>query len=146
VRIRLKVFLLTTLIVVFFPIIGSALYISTGFAWLRERAGLGSFRSAGFLFASAYAAVATMVAWRLFQGHLLPRFSDIYLLGIVLTAYRFTWRSAAYLFVLALAVSAWVEAPASDWYRLVSFAAVAVCSIVVVARLKAVPVRAGMGD
>lgn len=139
---RLKAILLTTVIVAFFPIIGSALYISTGFISLRERVGLRSLPSNGFLFASAYAAIASIAAWRLSQGHPLSEFNDIYLLGIVLTAYRFTWRSAAYLFVLALALSAWLDPLAPDWYRMVSFAAVSVCSIVVVARLKTIPARA----
>lgn len=139
---RLKVILLTTVIVAFFPIIGSALYISAGFISLRERLGPRTLRPDGFLFACAYAAIATIAAWRLSQGHPLSQFSDIFLLGIVLTAYRFTWRSAVYLFVVALAVSAWVQPPAPDWYRLVSFAVLSVCSIVVVARLKTIPVRA----
>jgi len=142
---RLKVILLTAVILVFFPIIGSALYIGAGFVWLRERVGLRSHRSVGFLFASAYAAIAAILGCRLFQGHLAPRFTGIYLLGIVFTAYRFTWRSAAYLFAIALAVSAWVQPPASGWHWLVSFAAASVFSIVVAARLKTVPVHAGMG-
>lgn len=138
---RLKAAFLTTVIVVFFPIIGTALYISTGFIWLREHFGPRSLRFDGFLFASAYAALATAAACELFKGHLLPRFNDIYLLGIVLTAYRFTWRSAAYLLALALALSAWAQPPVSDRYGMISFAAVSVCSIAVMARLKTVPAR-----
>lgn len=134
--------LLTAVIVVFFPIVGTALYLSTAFAWLRERAGLRLLRPQGFLFASAYATIAAVIAFRLFQGHLLPRFSDIYLLGIVLTAYRFNWRPAAYLFLLAVVLSAWLQPPVSGSYWLVSFAVLSVCSIAVVSRLKTLPAHA----
>ena len=141
-RPRLKLALLSTIIVVFFPIIGTALYISTGFIWLRDRLARASPRLDGFLFASAWAAIATLLACRLFPEHLLSRMDDIYLLGIVLTAYRFTWRSAAFLFVLALALIVWMRPPAADWSWLISFATISLCSIVVMARLKAAPAPA----
>jgi hypothetical protein len=130
---RLKVILLTTVVILFFPIIGAALYSSLGFDWLRERFGWRSFRIDGVLFASAYAILTTVAACRLFPHLLMPRFTDIFLLGIVLTAYRFTWRPAAFLLVIAFAVEAWVQTAA---VTLASSTIVSICSIAVVARLQ----------
>src|SRR6266567_4776843 len=74
----------------------------------RERAESRFAHADGFLFASVYAAIA-MTACRLFPGHLGPRLNDIFLVGIVLTVYRFTWRPAALLLAAGLAVSAWAQ-------------------------------------
>jgi len=136
---RLKAALLTGVVVICFPVIGSALYLSSAYLTLRGRLGRPFPRLGGFLFASAWAAVATIAACRFFPAHLLPRIGDLYLLGIVLTAYRFPWRPAVYLFVLALALAAWVRAPASDLSWLASFAVISLCSIAVIARLKPQP-------
>ncbi len=130
---RLKVILLTTVIVFFFPIIGTAFYISAGLDWLRRRFPWRSVRAGGFLFACAYAAIAAVAACRLFPEHLLPRFNDIFLLGILLTVYRFTWRPAALLLAVALVVSASAQAPLSG---MASFVVVSVFSIAAVARLQ----------
>lgn len=137
-----KVILLSTVIVVFFPVIGLVFYIEAAFDWLRERIGLGEARADGFVFASVYALSAILAGVRLFPGQAHLRLNDIFLLGIVLTAYRFTWRSASFLFAIAVMVSAWTQPP--DWFRVSSFAVVALFSIGVVARLKAasIPGRA----
>ena len=41
----------------------------------------------------------------------MPRFNDIFLVGIVLTCYLFTWQPAAYLLGISVLVSAWVLPP-----------------------------------
>ncbi len=81
----------------------------------------------------------------LFGGHALPRFNDIFLIGIVLTAYRFRWEPAIYLLGISLLVSAWVLPPYgtfrvtgfAEWYRMLSFAAVSVILVYLVSRGKA---------
>jgi hypothetical protein len=65
--------------------------------------------------------------------------------GIVLTAYLFTWESALYLTIVSLLVSAWILPPGgsfsvqqfADWYRLLSFAALSVFLICLISRMKA---------
>ena len=136
---RLKLILMTTAIVVSFPIIGAAFYARLGYAWLRDRFGLDSRRASGFLFASAYGLLATLAACRVFPGNPIPRFHDFFLLGIVLTAYRFDRGPALFLFALALPVSVWLQpglGSLAGGSSLASFAVVSMCSILVVARLK----------
>jgi K+-sensing histidine kinase KdpD len=99
----------------------------------------------GFLFATAYALVVSPVACGLFRYNHLPRFTDVFLLGIVLTVYLFTWEGAAYLLVISALIYAWVLPPygnirvdaAADWYRLISFTLVSLFLICLIARLKA---------
>jgi K+-sensing histidine kinase KdpD len=99
----------------------------------------------GFLFASIFSAAISPVTMQLFGGHPLPRFNDVFLLGIVLTAYFFTWESAAYLLVISILVSAWVLPPygsfwiegATEWYRLASFTLLSVFLILLITRMKA---------
>jgi membrane protein implicated in regulation of membrane protease activity len=64
--------------------------------------------------------------------------------GIVLTAYLYTWESAAYLVLISVGVAAWILPPDgsllvqqfADWYRLVSFAALSVFLVCVITRMK----------
>lgn len=99
---------------------------------------------AGYVFATAYAAIATVVALITFHSQPLPRFMDIFLVGIGITAYFFAITPAAYLLALSVAVSAWILPPTGsfaisrpeDWYRLLSFTAVAGLLIFLTGRLK----------
>lgn len=125
--------------------IGSLFYLRKVTIWMRTRLGLKSSRSAGFLFASCYALVASTLICSVFRSLPVPRFNDIFLIGIVLTTYLFTWDAAAFLLAIAMLVSAWVLPPygtfavarMEDWYRIFSFTCVSVFVIVLVHRLKA---------
>ena len=125
-------------------VIGSLFYVRRIFAWVREHLGFHSTRITGFLFATLFGLISSPLTVALFNGHPLPRFNDLFLIGIVLTAYLFTWDAAAYLLVISLAVSAWVLPPTgsflvhgfSEWYRLFSFAVVSVVTICLITRLK----------
>ncbi|MBZ5725117.1 MAG: DUF4118 domain-containing protein [Acidobacteriia bacterium] len=125
--------------------IGSLFYARRALMWMQAHLGLHSNRSMGFLFASLFAVVTSPVICTLFNSHPVPRFNDVFLVGIVLTAYLFTWEPAVYLLAISVAVSAWVLPPAGsfaiaqlvDWYRLISFAILSVFLIVLVTRLKA---------
>ena len=98
----------------------------------------------GFLFATAFSIAVSPVAMRLFGGNPLPRFNDVYLVGIVLTAYLFTWEASAYLLAISILVSAWVLPPygsfwiegGAEWYRLASFSLISVFLILVITRKK----------
>ncbi len=124
-------------------LIGTLFYVRRVVGWIRGTLGLRA-RSMGFLFASCFALVASPLICTVFQTRPLPRFNDIFLVGIVLTTYLFTWDAAAYLLVISLLVSAWVLPPygnmavdrPEDWYRIVSFAAISIFLIVLVHRLK----------
>jgi hypothetical protein len=125
-------------------IIGSLFYVRRIVMWLRRHLGLRSARAMGFLFASCFALVTSPLMWQLFNKQPLPRFNDIFLVGIVLTSYLFTWEPAVFLLVISLLVSAWILPPdgslavseAQDWYRLFSFATVSVFLICLVTRMK----------
>jgi K+-sensing histidine kinase KdpD len=114
-------------------------------AWMREHPSVLTLRPRGFLFASCYALVATPLVCTVFQAKPLPRFNDIFLVGIVLTTYLFTWDAALYLLAVAVLVSAWVLPPygtlavdrIEDWYRIASFTVLALFLVVLVNRLKA---------
>lgn len=124
--------------------IGSLFYCRRVILRLRARLGVRSPRAAGYLFAAAYAALASPLIYSVFRSHPLPRFGDIFLVGVVLTAYLFTWDSAALLLVLGLAVSAYMLPPhgtlyvarPEDWYRLSSLAVVSIFLICLVNQLK----------
>jgi hypothetical protein len=125
-------------------IIGSLYYFKRVSAWVKERVPAPSPLAAGFLFATLFALVASPVTLFVFQGHALPRFNDLFLIGIVLTTYLFRWEPALYLLGISIAVSAWVLPPTDsfrlegfqEWYRLLSFAVVAIFLVCVVARMK----------
>jgi hypothetical protein len=124
--------------------IGSLFYVRSVVAWIRKHRGLHSARAAGFLFATLYALIASPCVLSVFHARAIPRFNDIFLVGIVLTSYLFTWESAVYLLVLSIVVTAYVMPPygtfriaaASDIYRLISFTAVSVFLVILVTRLK----------
>ena len=111
-------------------------------AWLQERAGLQSSRSIGFVFATIFAVFAAPLALNL--GQPVPRFNDVFLVGVVLTAYLFCWEPAAYLLALSVLISAWVLPPNGtlrvvgfgEWYRLASFTAVSVFLVMLISRMK----------
>jgi hypothetical protein len=125
-------------------VIGSLFYVKRVFGWLKSGLGLRSQMAMGFAFATAWLAVVTPLTMMFFQGHPLPRFNDLFLIGIVLTAYFFRWEPAAYLLAVSLVVSAWVLPPAgslrvigfSEWYRLLSFAVVSIFLLFLVSRGK----------
>jgi hypothetical protein len=112
--------------------------------WLRDHAGIRSPRSFGYVFAAAYALLSTSLALNLIHGEPVPRFNDIFLVGIVLTGYFFTWEPAACLLGVSVLVSAWVLPPDgtfrvvgfNEWYRLISFTVVSIFMIVLINRMK----------
>jgi len=125
-------------------VIGALFYVRRFVMWLRERMGLRTPRTVGLLFATLYSLVTSPLVCTLFHSRPLPRFNDIFLVGIVLTTYLFTWESAVYLLVLSLGVSAYVLPPygsfavalPEDWYRMASFACISIFLIGLVHRLK----------
>jgi Domain of unknown function (DUF4118) len=125
-------------------LIGSLFYLRRLTGWVRMFLGLRSSKSMGFFFASVLGIAISLVTRQLFGGHPLPRFNDVFLVGIVLTAYLFTWESAAYLTVISLVVSAWVLTPNgslriegfAEWYRLASFTLVSIFLISLITRMK----------
>jgi hypothetical protein len=118
---------------------------------LREQGGLRSTVATGYAFATLYALIAVPLTINLFDGAPMPRFNDIYLVGIVLTAYFFRWEPATYLLTISVLASAWILPPHgnmrvegfAEWYRLLSFTAVSVFIIVLLTRVK---VRRGPGE
>jgi hypothetical protein len=125
-------------------LIGSLFYLQRITRCLRVLLALRSNQSMGFLFASVFGLAISPLTMQLFGRHPLPRFNDVFLVGIVLTAYLFTWESAVYLMVISILVSAWVLAPAAprvesiaEWYRLASFMLVAAFLISLITRMKA---------
>jgi hypothetical protein len=113
--------------------------------WLRQTAGIRSRSSFGFAFALCFSALSTPLALLLVDDHPLPRFNDIFLVGIVLTCYLFSWQPAAFQLVVSALVTAWVLPPSAtlrvegfnEWYRLISFTVVSVFMIVLITRMKA---------
>jgi hypothetical protein len=111
--------------------------------WLRANAGLRTTGLLGFLFATVFASVATSLTTGLLHGPV-PRFNDIFLVGIVVTCYLFSWESAVYLLVVSVLVSAWVLPPDgslrvqgfNEWYRLISFTAVSGFMIGLITRIR----------
>lgn len=124
--------------------IGSLFYVRQVAMWVRKSLDLRSPRALGFAFATSYAMIVSPVICGLYRYKELPRFGDIFLLGIVLTEYFFTWEAAAYLLFVAVIVSAWILHPSgslavtgtANWYRLSSFSVVSVFLICVIARVK----------
>ena len=125
--------------------IGSLFYARRVFMWARRHLNFRSPRAMGFVFATAYGLVVSPLVLSLYrQGHI-PSFGDVFLLGIMLTAYFFTWEGATYLLGVGLLVSAWVlpldgtlaAVSTGNLYRLVSFALVSVFLICLITRLKA---------
>jgi hypothetical protein len=112
--------------------------------WVRDQGGLRSPRAFGYLFAVSYALISTPLALNLIHGKPVPRFNDIFLVGIVLTCYFFSWEPAACLLGVSVLVSAWILPPNgtflvhgfNEWYRLISFTAVSIIMILLIARMK----------
>jgi len=125
-------------------IIGGIFYVRRIVKWLRRHLGLGSPRAMGFVFAVCFTVVTSPLVLGLFSSRPVPRFNDVFLVGIVLTSYLFTWESAVLLLAISIVVSALVLPPAGslaisaphDWYRLCSFAAVSIFLIWLVTRMK----------
>jgi hypothetical protein len=125
-------------------ILGSLFYVRRVTAWLRKRAGSYSAQAMGFVFATLYALGASPLVLFVFNIRAVPRFSDLFLIGIVLACYRFTWQSSVYLLVLSVVATAYALpaygtfriAAASDVYRLISFTVVSVFVIILITRLK----------
>ena len=121
---------------------------------LHHHLSLGSQQARGFLFATVFSMAVSPLAMRLFGGNPLPRFNDVFLVGIVLTAYLFTWEASAYMLAISILVSAWVLPPygtfrvegTSEWYRLASFSLISVFLILVITRKKGHFVRANVAE
>lgn len=98
----------------------------------------------GYVFATAYAAIALVTTLVMSHSQVIPRFMDIFLVGIAVTAYFFTISPATYLLAISVAISAWILPPSGsfaianplDWYRIFSFTAVAALLIFLTDRLK----------
>jgi len=113
-------------------------------AWLRQHVGLRSPRADGYVFATSFALLSTPLALNLIHGEPMPRFNDIFLVGVVLTCYFFTWEPAACLLAVSVLVSAWVLPPNgtflvegfNEWYRLISFTFVSILMILLITRMK----------
>jgi uncharacterized protein DUF4118 len=98
----------------------------------------------GYLFATAYAALAALIAVLTYHSQPMPRFMDMFLVGIAATAYFFAVAPAAYLWLLSVFISAWVLPPMGsfavadpeDYYRLISFSVVSALLILITSRLK----------
>lgn len=122
-------------------------YLRRILQWAGGSAALQTPRVRGFVFAFAFAFLVSPVLCGLIETRSPPRFNDIFLVGIVLTSYLFTWEGGAFLLVLSTLVSAWVLPPygslsiahGEDWYRLLSFVALSVFLIALVHRLKTRP-------
>jgi hypothetical protein len=112
--------------------------------FLQDHAGLRTERSKGFAFATIYALLSIPFSVNLMGVHPMPRFNDIFLVGITLTAYFFTWEPAAYLLVLSVLASAWILPPNgslwiegfAEWYRLISFTVVSLFIMLLLTRMK----------
>jgi hypothetical protein len=125
--------------------IGSLFYARRVIMWAQRHVDFRSRRAMGFLFATAYGLVVSPLVCSLYRHGQVPRFGDVFVLGVMLTAYFFTWEGAAYLLGVGVLVSAWVLPPdgtlavasAGNLYRLVSFAVVSVFLICLITRLKA---------
>jgi K+-sensing histidine kinase KdpD len=97
-----------------------------------------------YLFTTGYAIVGTLVTMFAFHAQPIPRFNDIFLVGIAVVASLFTTSSAAYLLAIAVGVSAWILPPGgsfavtdpTDYYRILSFCAVSGLLIFLSSRLK----------
>ena len=124
--------------------IGVLFYVKRITGWVRSNLGLQSERAMGFTFATIFALTTSPITMALFHTHPLPRFNDVFLVGIVLTTYLFTWEPAVYLLIVSLGVSAWILPPDgsiwvrefADIYRLVSFAALSVFLVCLINRMK----------
>ena len=115
-----------------------------GMARLKSEARRQAASGRAFAFATIYAIFATLIILVAYNSKPLPRFNDIFLVGIAVVGYLFTASSAAYLLGIAVVVSAWVLPPSNsfaiaqpeDYYRIFSFCAVAGILIVIMNRLK----------
>ena len=124
--------------------IGSLFYLKKLSSWIRAHFEVRSSRAIGFAFATFFALVAVPLTTTVFHAHAVPRFNDLFLVGIVLTAYLFTWDAAVYLLLIATLVSAWVLPPYgsirvegfAEWYRLCSFIAISIFLICLISRMK----------
>lgn len=124
--------------------IGALFYFRRFVAALRKLLRLRSARATGFVFATVYAVISSPLVLGMFNEYPMPRFNDIFLIGVVLTVYLFTWEPAVYLLVISVAVSAYILPPngsfgiakMSDIYRLISFTGVSVFLIALISRMK----------
>ena len=99
----------------------------------------------GFLFATLYGGIASLVALHLFGGHPVPRFGDIFLIGVVLTVHLFSWQPALFLYFGSLPVTIYVLPPfgqfrigrSDDVYRIVSYSVCCLFLIWIVERQRA---------
>jgi K+-sensing histidine kinase KdpD len=69
-----------------------------------------------------------------------PRFMDLYLIGIMLATMRWSWKPAAVIYLISLAVAAWILPPiaslavssGADQYRMFSYTVTAVVAMNVI--------------
>jgi hypothetical protein len=135
-------------------IIGSLFYVRRIAIWLRRRLKSRSAQAMGYLFAGCFAMAASPLVIGLFHSQPVPRFDDVFLVGIALTSYLFTWKPAVLLLAISILESAWILSPggtlasyqARDWYQLCSFAAASIFLMCLVTRLKSRSAPATLDD
>jgi hypothetical protein len=131
--------------------IGTLFYVRRVVVWLRSQGENRVRAYSGFLFATLYGGIASLIAFNVFAAHPLPRFGDIFLIGVVLTAYLFSWQPALYLYLSSLVVTIYVLPPFrhfriaqyDDLYRVISYSVCCLFLIWIVERRRAnrAPVR-----
>src|SRR5262249_10888357 len=94
---------------------------------------MGKNHSGGFLLAAVYAAFVALTAYGKLPAVLVPRFNDIFLLGVIVAAYRHTWRLSALLAAAGAAV-AMLRAELRDGLSILL--TTSVLSIAIVTRLR----------
>ena len=91
-----------------------------------------------YFFAAAYSLTATVIALPL--DPIPPRFMDLYLVGIMYSTFRWSWRPAALIYLLSLAGAAWIlprfasvaVSGGANGYRMLSYTVTAVFAMQVI--------------
>ena len=128
-------------------IVGLLFYVRRLAAWMSFLRGNRARRYGGFLFAALYGTISSLVTLLVFRAHPVPRFSDIFLIGVVLTAHLFSWQPAIFLYVGSLLVTIYVLPPfgqfrlsgEGDVYRILSYSVCCIFLIWIVERKRANP-------
>jgi K+-sensing histidine kinase KdpD len=114
-------------------------------AWFDQQVAKNLSRWAGYVFATGYALIATYAVLGWLSATPVPRFADIFLIGIVLTTYLYGWQPAVWLFLYSVGVTLWVLPPygsllisrMEDLYRVNSYSISCLFVIFVIQRVRA---------
>ncbi len=123
-------------------LVGYLFYVRRFWKWLTGRGN--SRRPLGFLFAFSFAAIAAVVVSLAFRDRPIPRLSEVFVVGVALDAYFFTWESAVSLLAAGLVIGAYhLASPipgqshsSADLYWLASYSLMSFLLVVSMARLK----------